>query len=303
MEKYLVIFLIAIVGYVFWKCLNETNEGFGDVAQSVGGIDDQNAINTLAQVARDLQKDGLKIKGNLETTGKIKFMNKDGGDDSDPYYLEKVQKDSNNNHLRLTINDDADESFQIWGNSCGTGNCGGEGKSQHIFSANGNAEHAGNLTVAGSFNLLPRGVIVAWNGTTAPAGWAVCDGQNGTPDLRGRFIRSANGGENHELPMKVSQAPEVHGKSRSKHHSAIWKHDFGNFGGSDYVEMNGNELPTHTHQYWHRGRGCRDIRASGKDGCWMAGPEESTETTAPAGNGWGHNSQPPYYVLTYIMKL
>lgn len=35
---------------------------------------------------------------------------------------------------------------------------------------------------------VPRGVIVMWNGTTAPTGWALCDGQNGTPDLQDKFI-------------------------------------------------------------------------------------------------------------------
>lgn len=38
--------------------------------------------------------------------------------------------------------------------------------------------------------LVPPGVIVAWWGSTdaIPSGWALCDGTNGTPDLRGRFI-------------------------------------------------------------------------------------------------------------------
>jgi hypothetical protein len=29
-----------------------------------------------------------------------------------------------------------------------------------------------------------------------PDGWAICDGTNGTPDLRGRFIRMTSAGEN-----------------------------------------------------------------------------------------------------------
>lgn len=43
---------------------------------------------------------------------------------------------------------------------------------------------------------LPAGVIVMWSGTLAsvPAGWALCDGQNGRPDLRDKFIKGwANG--------------------------------------------------------------------------------------------------------------
>jgi hypothetical protein len=54
---------------------------------------------------------------------------------------------------------------------------------------------AGNIS-AGSMSisaingngLVPPGVIVMWSGTVAPAGWALCNGTNGTPNLSGRFI-------------------------------------------------------------------------------------------------------------------
>src|ERR1700681_1208817 len=37
---------------------------------------------------------------------------------------------------------------------------------------------------------FPQGAIIAWNAKagTIPAGWAVCNGSNGTPDLRNRFL-------------------------------------------------------------------------------------------------------------------
>ena len=40
---------------------------------------------------------------------------------------------------------------------------------------------------------VPRGVIVMWSGSIAdiPQGWALCDGTNGTPDLRDRFVVGA----------------------------------------------------------------------------------------------------------------
>jgi microcystin-dependent protein len=46
----------------------------------------------------------------------------------------------------------------------------------------------GDLSISGNLNLLPKGIIVAWNSNVAPLGWAICDGNNGTPDLRNRFI-------------------------------------------------------------------------------------------------------------------
>ena len=43
---------------------------------------------------------------------------------------------------------------------------------------------------ATKFNMLPVGSIIMWGKgpDNIPEGWAVCDGQNGTPNLRDRFI-------------------------------------------------------------------------------------------------------------------
>jgi hypothetical protein len=48
----------------------------------------------------------------------------------------------------------------------------------------------------GADGAIPAGVIVMWAGlrSAIPSGWRLCDGQNGSPDLRSRFIKGAAAG-------------------------------------------------------------------------------------------------------------
>lgn len=63
----------------------------------------------------------------------------------------------------------------------------------------------------------PIGTIVIWSGTAdnIPTGWQLCDGTNGTPDLRDKFVLGAgtthNVGEtggNEEVTLTVEQMPK-----------------------------------------------------------------------------------------------
>lgn len=42
-------------------------------------------------------------------------------------------------------------------------------------------------------DFIPNGIICMWAGNQAPSGWVLCNGQNNTPDLRGRFILGHGG--------------------------------------------------------------------------------------------------------------
>ena len=51
----------------------------------------------------------------------------------------------------------------------------------------------GILGSAPSVNPIPAGGIIMWSGSigSIPAGYVICDGNNGTPDLRDRFVVGA----------------------------------------------------------------------------------------------------------------
>ena len=59
-------------------------------------------------------------------------------------------------------------------------------------------QNAGNLNAGtipdarlANSSLFVTGMILMYTGSTAPSGWAICNGQNGTPDLRDRFVVGA----------------------------------------------------------------------------------------------------------------
>lgn len=88
----------------------------------------------------------------------------DLGDNTDPYHLQKLVHGVDQSELRLTINDNSDESLQIWGDSCRSpGGCSGPGRMAHKFQADGTAEHVGPIRTYTSVTRdepLPQG----WGG-------------------------------------------------------------------------------------------------------------------------------------------
>jgi hypothetical protein len=68
-----IIFLIMLSYqvYVLNKIQYEPPETFENAEQSIGGVDDQNSINTLAQIAKQLMAGGATVPGNLSIKGEI----------------------------------------------------------------------------------------------------------------------------------------------------------------------------------------------------------------------------------------
>ena len=133
--------------------------------------------------------------------------------------------------------------------------------------------------------LTPRGLICMWSGSEVPTGWYLCNGENGTPDLRNRFVVGA--GDSYAI---------------------------GNMGGSNDVTLTTANLPAHSHNTKVKTTS-QDIYNSGNGniltGRWnydtelhlnSGGDYNFTVNTSNTGSGTAHENRPPYYALAYIMK-
>ena len=163
-----------------------------------------------------------------------------------------------------------------------------------------------------------------WSGATAPDGWALCNGQNGTPDLRGRFVRMWNdvgfdkkhqwSGGATEQPVSVKSSPakdSLRTSKRGDNFSYLMNHAHGDRGGSDIYTLNATEIPSHTHRYVDAyyaesngtDRSHPNVWGSNKGADNDNKPFTLNRTTSATGNGAGLSTQPPYHVLSFIMKL
>ena len=145
---------------------------------------------------------------------------------------------------------------------------------------------------------LPKGSIIMWSGTIAsiPVGWQLCDGTNGTPDLRDKFIVGANQDAGGVAETIVSGTLTRAGGSATHIHEAgtllgpAHTHGFStttsgpSSGGGAHCGDDGYATRWHTHTV----TGTTDTGNSG-------GPV--TGETASA------SSLPPYYALAFIIKV
>jgi hypothetical protein len=120
--------------------------------------------------------------------------------------------------------------------------------------------------------IIPSGVIVMWSGDPddIPSGWALCDGNNDTPNLEDRFVYGCVGG---------LDCPDGTGGAASHNHSVDVDSTLAGYSTSNIpnvTTMGGATLANHTHRHW-------------------VDPDPVTSST--------ESNLPPYYKLAFIMKL
>jgi len=67
-----IIFMMIVIYQIYQINCVVFKEGFEGTSQSIAGVDDTNAINTLAQIAKNLMAGGLTVPGNMNVTGDTK---------------------------------------------------------------------------------------------------------------------------------------------------------------------------------------------------------------------------------------
>jgi hypothetical protein len=133
---------------------------------------------------------------------------------------------------------------------------------------------------------IPSGGIILWSGSTGsvPSGWYLCDGTNGTPDLRNSFIVGA--GDTYAVnatggtadAVVVSHTHTVIDPGHT-HNTNVYVTDSSAQGGNSAVRVNAGNASTTT-------------SASATTGI----------TNQSAGVSGTNANLPPYYALAYIQK-
>lgn len=167
-------------------------------------------------------------------------------------------------------------------------------------------------------NPIPSGGIIMWAGALVPTGWKLCDGNNATPDLRGRFIIGSN--TSYPLGSSGGSINSSSGGSHSHSMSSAGSHIHG--GSVGLTALSISQLPAHTHTYealsgtsvHPTGSGSTEARGTvttNTSGSVGAGEGHSHTITSDGGHTHGintvgehtHTVTPPYYALAFIMKI
>ena len=146
---------------------------------------------------------------------------------------------------------------------------------------------------------VPVGGIIMWSGATnnIPSGWALCDGNNGTPNLQDKFIVGA--GSSYAVAATGGSANAVviqhnHGINDPGHQHTWSRQDAQNDVGYRPWPASNNDCAQRNINT--SGSGSHSHSISGTTG------NPSNTGTNSQGSSATNANLPPYYALAYIMK-
>lgn len=160
-------------------------------------------------------------------------------------------------------------------------------------------------------SVIPKGTIVAWAPPNVslkpPYGWAICDGTNNTPDLRGKFLVGTNEGMT-ILPTGQISLPYLSSGGEASHQLTI--DELPNHKHNPAVILNtnmeyGNCLGDSNSMYSGKGGDNFGSSTTFSSGCFTSGyvAEKLNTLTGAIQPDQAHNNMPPYYTIIYIIKL
>ena len=164
-------------------------------------------------------------------------------------------------------------------------------------------------------NAVPVGSILLWSGAVSniPEHWALCNGQNGTPNLTNRFIVGAGGtyavgatGGSDTVTLSVAQMPS-HNHSGSVTLTGLTTSEAGIHNHNILGQTSSGQYNTTVAglEYGDSPMYNRIYNATSNDGSHThtINASSATATLTPNGNSQAHENRPPYYALCYIMKV
>jgi hypothetical protein len=155
-----------------------------------------------------------------------------------------------------------------------------QGVGANLNVVNGKVKEAGN-------DLMPAGAIIMWSGTALPGGWKLCDGTNGTPDLRNRFIMGTTLGSAGQTGGANTQSVNTGSAGDHTHSLSIASDGGHNHGGvTGDTALSVAQMPSHSHPL---GSGV-PIKGSGYGYSGSQGVTPGTlSQTDAVGGGAGHS--------------
>lgn len=162
---------------------------------------------------------------------------------------------------------------------------------------------------------IPSGLIALWHGLLAniPTGWNLCDGTNGTPDLRSKFVKGAaaaanpgaaggaatHGHDQHAALTHSGAAVDAH----SAHSGAAVADHAGKNTGAETVDA----FVAFNWDVQVAGYGHAHSISAYTHSVTQPGPHSNHAVTQPnqhaAQSHSSANNEPEYYAVAFIMKL